>query len=596
MTIDAITQSWIRNESDQRAAEAGYRFDVERAAYTVWWIERYCRLYEGEWAGEPMVLRGCHDEQLDLPIHLEWNRGGKEDSVFRAEVYAERFAAGEPVDWQYEVTMRVFGWVGYSERWKREVRRFRKSLVLTGKKTKKSPTLAAWGLFLLAGDGENGQKVFFGAKDGSQARDIAGQHAVAMVEQSPDLSSVCQINRNEMKISHLPSRSFLKPISSGDSRTQQAKEGLNGSLFIDELHVTDRAFMNRVKRMGISRSEPLVAMFSTAGNDPEGYGKEQYDYGCEVIDGKREDHQYFAAVYAAPQDLTDADLEADPVKYGRMANPAWGHTIGEEEFLSDYRESSITTSNLADFKMYRLNIWQKSSQPWKIANRWAACRSERMLQSFQGEPCWIGADLSRARDMSAIVLTFRDESGERPEYYQFAWAWMVREYAEKHASKAPFLQWEADGLIEFCEETIDMRQIEAVIRELAGTHYVREFRHDPAYANEMSRRLEEDLGILAVPFRQTIIQYAKPTDDFEAAVIDGSLHHDGNPVYAWEIGHAKVKSDPNNNRRIVKPTDDDYRKVDIVQAGIMSLSGAVAAQADTSIYATSKPFFAGDEE
>jgi phage terminase large subunit-like protein len=198
--------------------------------------------------------------------------------------------------------------------------------------------------------------------------------------------------------------------------------------------------------------------------------------------------------------------------------------------------------------------------------------------------------------MSAVVVTFRDEESETPQYYQFAWAWIVREYAERHSSKAPFLQWEQDGLLEFCETTIDMRQIEAVIRELAEAHYVREFRHDPAYANELSRRLEEDLGILAVPFRQTIMEYAKPVDDFEAAVSDGTLHHDGNPVYAWEIGHAKVKSDPNNNRRIIKPTDDDFRKVDIIQAGIMSLSGAVAAAAESSIYATVKPFYAGGDE
>ena len=35
---DDITKRWIRNESDERAAFAGYRFDLERACWTVWWI------------------------------------------------------------------------------------------------------------------------------------------------------------------------------------------------------------------------------------------------------------------------------------------------------------------------------------------------------------------------------------------------------------------------------------------------------------------------------------------------------------------------------------------------------------------------------
>lgn len=594
MTFDAITQAWIRNESDERAAAAGYRFDVLRAGYVVWWIERYCRLYEGEWAGEPMTMRGCWTDDWEPRTFGEWDDAAQQDAIQRAWVYSERFSAGEPVDWQYECTMRVHGWVKYSDRWKREIRRFRKSGIWVPKKSKKTPSEAGWSLYHTCADGEHGAKCYWGAADGRQAG-LAAEHAIAMVEASPELMADCKINKNLKRVTYIPTRSFAEPLSSANSQTQKSKEGLNGSLFVDESHVVSRQFMDRVDRMGISRSEPIMAMFSTAGDDPDSWGKEQRDYGSDVAAGVIDDPAYFFAEYAAPQDITDEALDADILTIGRAANPAWNHTIGEEEFVADYRESCRTVSKLAKFKMYRLNIWQKSSHPWKIATKWAACRSDRTLQSFRGEPCWLGADLSRARDMSAVVATFRDDSGSEPHYYQFAWAWMVREYAEKHASKAPFLQWERDGYIEFCETTIDLRQIEAVIRELAEAHYVREFRHDPAYANEISRRLEEDLGIVAVPFRQTIIQFAKPVDDFEAAVTDGTVHHDGNPVYAWEIGHASIKADPNNNRRVVKPTDDDYRKVDIVQAGIMSLSGAVASQAEASIYATCKPFFAGDE-
>jgi phage terminase large subunit-like protein len=598
--MDDITSQWIRNESDARAAAAGYRFDLERAAFVVWWIERYCRLYEGEWAGEPLTLRGCHDEVFGIPIEGEFYQpDGKtltqcgDDSIERAMIYAERFAAGEPVDWQYECTMRVHGWLKFSKRWGREIRRFRKSAVFVAKKNKKSPTEAAWSLYHTCGDGEQGQKCFWGAADGKQAG-IVAEHAINMVNASPDLASQCSVNLNLRRITHLPSRSFAEPLSSATGKTQKAKEGLNGSLFVDEAHVVDRAFMDRVSRMGISRSEPIMAIFSTAGNDPESWGKEQRDYGADVAAGKIDDPAYFFAEYAAPADMTDGQLDADPVRFGRMANPAWDHTVGEDEYLADYRESSRTVSALATFKMYRLNVWQKTSNPWKITDRWAACRSDRKITDFLGEPCWLGADLSRARDMSALVATFRDESGDRPHYYQFAWAWIVREYAEKYASKAPFIQWEHDGHLEFCETSIDFRQIEAVVKELVEAHYVREFRHDPAYANEMAQRIEENHGVLAVPFRQTIMQYAKPVDDFEAMVIDGSLHHDGHPVYGWEIGHALVKADPNNNRRIVKPTDDDFRKVDIIQAGIMSLSGAVAAESDKSVYESRGVMYAGE--
>lgn len=589
--MDDITREWIRNESDERAAHAGYRFDLARACYTVWWIERYCKLYEGEWAGEPLILRGAHSQQFN-PLMGDDFEDDEQDALLRAYAYNEAYQGGEACDWQYECTMRTFGWCKHDDEWGREIRRFKKAGIWVPKKNKKSPTLAAWGLYLLAGDGEQGQKVWIGAKDGNQAS-IATRHAIEMVSRSPELTAICEINRNLKRISVPETSSFLQPMASSNKRTQDARHGENGSMLVDETHVVDENFMQITKRMIISRSEPIVAQFSTSGSNPDSYGKGQFDYGSDVLEGRITDHQYFAAIYAAPQDLKDEDLAADPEKYAKMANPAWGHTIRRSEIVSDYTESSRRVSDLAGFKYQRLNIWTSSSNPWKIASRWAENATAIKLADFAGEPCWMGADLSRARDMSALVLTFRDESGDAPKYYQFCWAWMVREYAEKHKSKAAFLQWEHDGLITFCENAIDLREIEDVIGELSQQYAIAEFRHDPAYAHELAARLEDQYSILAVPFKQTMTNYAKPVDDFEAAVIEGNLHHDGHAVYNWQIGHAVVKSDNNNNRRIVKPTDDDYRKVDIVQAGIMSLSGAMAADSDMSVYATRGVLYAG---
>ena len=81
---DEITQSWMRNRSDEIAVKNGCWFDVARAAWTVWWIERYCCLYEGEWAGENMLIRsGCPD--TDKQILEEWSDVGEQMSIARAE-------------------------------------------------------------------------------------------------------------------------------------------------------------------------------------------------------------------------------------------------------------------------------------------------------------------------------------------------------------------------------------------------------------------------------------------------------------------------------------------------------------------------------
>jgi phage terminase large subunit-like protein len=242
-------------------------------------------------------------------------------------------------DWQYECTMRLFGWVRRSAKWGREVRRFRQASVWVPKKNKKSPTLAAWGLYLLCGDGEPGQKVFLAAKDGMQARKIAGEarrrHAPAVRGPDGRVRPEPQHDAGHAQ----PSRSWLEPLSSQQPDAGEQGGAERQSVLIDETHVVDRDFVRRISRAGISRSEPLHIEVSTAGNNPDSYGKERFDYASGRA-GRDEDQELFVAIYAAPQDLTDADLDADPAKFGRMANPAWGHTVDPEEYLPTTRSRS----------------------------------------------------------------------------------------------------------------------------------------------------------------------------------------------------------------------------------------------------------------
>ena len=87
MKIDTLTRRWIRNESDERAAANGCWFDEARAEHVITFAERFLCLYEGDYAGQPLI----------------------------------------PSDWQIECGSRLFGWVRFDEDWGREVRRFRKA-------------------------------------------------------------------------------------------------------------------------------------------------------------------------------------------------------------------------------------------------------------------------------------------------------------------------------------------------------------------------------------------------------------------------------------------------------------------------------------
>lgn len=578
--MDATTKLWVRDDSDMLAVKNGCWFDVERGAYTVWWIEKYCRLYEGESAGENVLLRSGNPD-VDKSVQDDWDDGGLQLSIARANKYAKWIQSGGEADWQYECTMRMFGWVRKSTRWNKVVRRFNAASVWIPKKQKKSPTLAAWGVYLTCGDGEPGAKCFGGAKDGNQSR-IAMEHAIRMVEQSPELSSECKINRNEFSIEHVPSASKYKPLSSANERSKTSKEGLNGNILIDETHVVDEDFIKIISRAGISRSEPFHIEVSTAGNNPDGYGKKRQDYARQVHCGAIEDDQLFVAIYEAPQTLTDTELDADPIKYGKMANPAWGHTAHEEEYMADYQRSKRSISDLADFKMYRLNIWQHTSSQWLRLSQWLACGEKISLHEYRGKMAAIGLDFSKTRDMSALSVSI--PFGEK--VHQFIRLWITEAYVEANKTKATFDFWGSNGDLRIIPgETIDEMLIRNEFSELVKLLDVRLVVKDPAYASDFSAWIEEKHGkILQIDYPQSSKMMEKPIDDFEAAVIEQNLVHENNLCLNWQAGHARVRESANGLRIIQKPKRGDYRKVDGMVASVMSYWGTKQLPQRKSVY------------
>jgi phage terminase large subunit-like protein len=113
------------------------------------------------------------------------------------------------------------------------------------------------------------------------------------------------------------------------------------------------------------------------------------------------------------------------------------------------------------------------------------------------------------------------------------------------------------------------------------------FAYDKYYADYMRDGIVNN-GLLPedylYPFAQTMERYAWPSALFERLVVAGKLHHDGNPITAWEAGHVNAKSDNNGNVRPVKPQRQKQKKVDGIQATVMGLDAATRMLANVSVY------------
>lgn len=540
---DTLTRQWIRDESDERAVHAGCWFDEERGQFVVDWIAQTLCLYEGEKAGEPFVL----------------------------------------MPWAEDAVMRLFGWQRFSERWGRDIRRFTRASWFVPKKNGKSPLLAALALYCFAGDGEMGQKCFLCAKDGTQAREIAGRHAIEMCMHSEVLMSECSINRSKMQITHEPTRSILVPLSSDDERSQKSKEGLNGSLFVDEVHVVDGEYMDRVSRAGISRSEPIHLEVSTAGNEPESYGRAQYDYGKAVAEGHKVDQSLMFLCYEAPQELQDSDLMADPVKWGKLANPAWGHTVGEDEYLEDFNRSKATLAKLSKFKQYRLDIWQQSASPWLSVHDWAQCpaTAEGLDESAA---TFGGLDLSRTTDLTAWLLY---QPGEVPRCYGHYWIPEERLHALAEQLEIPILEWVEQGWItvsgsrriEFPDVS---KRINADAERFSQLRYVG---YDRYAADPVLNQCRDDLGFEMVEIAQGVASLSAPSKELERLVVGHGLDHCDDPVLAWMVGNTSIRTDENGNIKPVKTVGGVRKHIDGVVSLIMAIHAATLHGDDgNSIY------------
>lgn len=529
--IDRLTKSWIRNASDERAVANGCRFDQSRAEHVCGFFENELRLYEGECAGQPFRLMG----------------------------------------WQVELLSRAFGWVRFSDEWGRDIRRFRKVSVWIAKKNGKSPTAAGVGLYLLTADGEKGQKVFSAAKDGKQAG-IIHTHARQMILRSPNLSSTCIINKSTGRITHSPTFSFYDILSGENIKGQ---EGLNGSVVIDETHVVDARLADVLEYMGASRSEPMQFEVSTAGNNPEGYGKRQFDYGQQVERGDVKDDEFLFVSYGVESSAKDEEL-LDP-KTWEACNPSWGVTIKPSEFEnSAERARNKGLSDWATFCMYRLNQWQASTCPWLRDGDWQACQRKFDVEDVAHLPAAAGLDLSKTRDMSALNVTWFDD--DRDLYLQKTWLWITEKYADANRDKVRFHEWEAGGWLTIIPgETILQSWIKERFSILANQLSISLVCFDKTYGADFREWVEGEWpAIEMVEFPQSAQNMEKPIDDFQARVMEHGLVHDGNPCINWQAGHVATHETQRGHRILAKPTRDDVRKIDGMVASVMGLFGASA--------------------
>lgn len=553
----------LGQEADERAMLAGCYFDQHRADHWLEFADKYGSLTEGAFKGKPFRL---------LP-------------------------------WQVNCSSRVFGWVKHSPEWGYAVRRFKFWYEEVPKKNGKTPFVSLIGNYLLFGDSWDRQINLYLAATTRKQAERCLMHSIRQVKNSPDLRAAADLKKLE----------GFWSIEYGDNQWSvvaadpESADGVNGHCLADELHRWKGfEFFNTLKWMLASQPEGLFIGITTAGADMQSVCRTLHDKTVAVNTGKQIDETFYGEIFAA-----DKDDDPHDEKTWFKANPSLGTDADAplklSSFRQDYEAAKNEPSQWPSFLRLRLDIWLTAENGWldeacpNGISDWDSGQIERAgkkrridcYEPFTIEQlaaiakqtghAWLGMDFAAVRDTNAAVVSVKRPDGT---IAVIPFVWLPEREAERQNKRVPYQTWSEAGHIKLTPgEVVDYDTIFTDLVKIVNDFGVTKFYYDPAFQAEwLTQRLETETGAERVEFPQTIMEYSPIVREVERMIIGHELRHNGNPLMTWQMGNAQARTNSNQDKRLVKQKQGDYRKVDIPQAMLMSLRDAVSGVDDDASF------------
>lgn len=521
---------YLITASDHKAIEEGCYFDIEAADRAVSFIETY---YVPANVGRPIKL----------------------------------------MDWQRDYIRRLYGW-----KTAQHFRRHKRATLSTGKKSGKTILQAGILLYELFG--------------GIQASPFCVSASTTATNASQIWKELDYSIRNSPKLSKYLTSKQIKSLETYKTiawKEKNAKykafssdagsaEGENiSALVVDELHAhqSDKLFRS-LEYSTISRQDGVVLVISTAGHDQSSLWYDLFNYAKSVQNSEIIDTSVLPLIFSAPQ---DADID-DPETW-RASNPSLGISFSEDDFRKDLeRAKQGGTSDLISFRRYRLNQWCQSDNAFIDPARFDLCRSPLSESELAGKTLFVAADLSQTTDPCSVSEVFA--LGNR-QFYIRNHCWVCEEAVKRRETTnlPKYRAFEADKSMTITKGTVnDYRLIKAHIMGLKAKYNLKEVVFDQYNAMEVCQELITE-RITVYRFPQTHKHYTSPTKEFEVAITEGRIKHDGNKMLRWALSNTILDYDSWGN---VKPSrDKSTDKIDAAISTLMAFARATEASVNGSL-------------
>ena len=477
--------------------------------------------------------------------------------------------------WEVEVVRALFGTVVWDDQFSAWVRLYRLLWMELARGNGKTLLMAAIALVLLTADDEEAAEVYGAAKDRDQAGHVFGT-AARMVQKGP-LRKHVKVWEGRRRIIFPPTGSFYQVIAA--DATGSLGQNPHGVLVDEVISQPSRDLWDALKGGMGKRVQPLMVAGTTAGSDPSGFAAEEHAFSLRVRDDPTLDPTRLVLARNTPP-------EADPFdeKNWLYANPALGTPphyrdgyLSISTLREEAREAAESPGRENAFRQYRLNQWVRQRTRFVPLARWDEQAGEPVDdEQLVGRTCWGGLDLGAVSDMTAFVLVFADDDDRehvtvRPRFW-------VPEAQIADDPSGDIARLAKAGWIHVTEGNVtDYRAVRAALVEDADRFVIESLALDYAFQGIQLAQELMDEGIAVTRFRSGFRAFAEPMVQFERRVVEGKLHHGGNPVLRWMVDNLAVVR---NSLGLTAPAKDrSGGKIDGVVATVMGLGEMVGEQA-----------------
>lgn len=463
--------------------------------------------------------------------------------------------------WQVWINAALFGLVD-----RQGLRKHREAFIEIPRKNGKSTYAATIALYMLAADHEPRAQVFIGANGLAQA-DFCFQPCREMAIRARGYAAHYGAVITKRKI-ELPDGSFMERMI--------GKPGDGGNphcAILDEAHENDSDDQRLTMKTGMgAREQPLLITITTAGFNTAGPCRDLQAYAEQILSGELTNDRFFSAIYTI-----DKGDDWRAFEVWKKANPNVGVSFTEESLREHWQTALDKPSEKPKLLTKHLNVWQSSSAAWVNMRDWDdnadALPWDQVID--QGYRAWVGADLSKLLDTTAIVTLVEVPStdcGGDPTYHAYP-SIMLPEMAVQRSPKnaSAYREWADKGhLILTPDEETDFAAVESKLVKLCQQFRVQGVAVDQWQAASISQRLREQHDVPVLTYPQNYQNMHPPMSRFEKLIALGRIKHSGNPMMRWMAGNV-VAHHHGEFIKPVKPARRPESKID----GFVSLMMAL---------------------